>query len=582
MEELVGRYVTLKRSGSNTLIGLCPFHSERTPSFSVSPDKKLFFCFGCHAGGTAITFVQKAENLDFTDAVEFLADRAGLAMPRENDSRREEGVPRNRILNANLEAAKYFRACLFDPAVGGPGMEYFREKRGLTEATIRHFGLGYAPASFGGLTDYLHGKGFTDEELQVAFLCGKSAKTGRSYDYFRNRVMFPIIDPGGRIVAFGGRVLDDSKPKYLNTSDTPAFLKSNHLFALNFAKNCCGERMILCEGYMDVIALHAAGFEFAVATLGTAITPNHARLFSRYTKRVIISYDSDEAGQNAAKKAMKILGDVGMEVRILKMDGAKDPDEFIRKFGPERFRRLIDESQTGFEYRMAGILAKYDLQDSQQKIRASGELCEVIADYPSQVEREVYLADIAKRLELPTEVLRNNVGHLRDRRRTAAREQQSRDAQASVRKFGDRINPDSAKDLKASSAEENVLGLLLLFEEYRREVAAGRIALTADDFVTGFHKRVFEAVMRMQNSPQGYLPAMLGEEFSPDEIGRIRGMEVARQELTQNGPEVFRTLVAVLKDVSEQSRNRGDDLRSRLDYLRERNAKIHKGKDQDT
>lgn len=578
MEELVGRYVTLRRSGSNNLVGLCPFHSEKTPSFSVSPDKKMFFCFGCHAGGTAITFVQKAENLDFTDAVAYLADRAGLAMPRESSERREEGVSRNRVLEANLEAAKYFRACLYDPVLGKPGMDYLKGERGLTDATIRHFGLGYAPASFSGLTDHLHRKGFTDEELQTAFLCGKSRKTGRLYDYFRNRVMFPIIDPAGRIVAFGGRVLDDSKPKYLNTSDTPAFRKSNHLFALNFAKNCCGERMILCEGYMDVIALHAAGFEFAVATLGTAITPSHARIFSRYTKSVIISYDADEAGQNAAKKAMKILGDVGMEVRVLRMSGAKDPDEYIRKFGADRFRRLIDESRTGFEYRMETVLAKYDLADSQQKIRASGELCEIIADYSSAVEREVYLAEIAKRLELPVEVLRNSVDRQRNRQRAQIREKQSREAQASAHRFGDRINPDSAKDPRAASAEESVLGLLLIFEEYRREVSLGKIELTAEDFVTAFHRRVFEAVMRMQDSPEGFQPAMLGAEFSPDEVGRIRKMEVARQELTQNGPGAFRAAVRALKDVSEGIRTKGADIGSRIAWLRERNAKLHKGK----
>ena len=293
IEELVGRYVSLKRAGAN-LQGLCPFHSEKTPSFTVSPAKRMFYCFGCHAGGSAITFVQKAENLEFTDAVEFLANRIGLPMPKGLGAAEErESVSRKRVLEMNLEAAKFFRACLFDPKYGSAGMEYLKGKRGLSDATIKHFGLGFAPDGFNALTDHMHKLGYNDEELQTAFLCGKSQKTGRSYDYFRNRVMFPIIDPMGNVVAFGGRVLDDSKPKYLNTSDTPAFRKSNHLFALNFAKNCCAEQMILCEGYMDVIALHAAGFEFAVATLGTAITPNHARIFSKYTKKVVISYDSD-------------------------------------------------------------------------------------------------------------------------------------------------------------------------------------------------------------------------------------------------------------------------------------------------
>lgn len=578
IEELIGRYVTLKRTGSN-LVGLCPFHSEKTPSFTVTPSKNMFFCFGCHAGGTAITFVQKAENLDFADAVAFLADRAGLPLPRETgEGGRESGVSRKRVLEANLEAAKFFRACLFDPEIGRAGMDYFKGTRGLTEATIKHFGLGFAPNTFGSLTDHLHKKGFTDEELQVAFLCGKSQKTGRAYDYFRNRVIFPIIDTSGNIVAFGGRVLDDSKPKYLNTSDTPAFKKSNHLFALNYARHCCAERMILCEGYMDVIALHAAGFEFAVATLGTAITPNHARIFSKYTKKVVISYDSDEAGQNAANKAMRVLGDVGMEVRVLRMDGAKDPDEYIRKFGADRFRRLLDESRTGFEYKLENILAKHDLSVGQEKIRASSELCEAVAAYPSPVEREVYLSEAAKRLELPAEVLRNNVDRIRRKQQSEFRAKQSREAQATVKNFGDRINPESAKDPKAAAAEENVIGLLLMFEEYRREVAAGRIELAAEDFVTAFHRRVFEAIMRQQAGEDGFRFAMLGEEFTPDEMGRIRKMEVARRELTENGPSVFRSTVETLRNIRNENRAKEGDLQSRLEYLRK--SKLHKGKEQ--
>ena len=578
IEELVGRYVTLKRTGSN-LVGLCPFHSEKTPSFTVSPDKKMFFCFGCHAGGSAITFVQKAENMEFTDAVAFLADRVGLTMPRESEAKQSgESVTRKRVLEANLEAAKFFRACLFDPQIGAPGMAYFKGTRGLSEATIKHFGLGYAPASFGSLTDYLHQKGFTDQELQAAFLCGKSKKTDKAYDYFRGRVMFPILDTSGNVVAFGGRVLDDSKPKYLNTSDTPAFKKSNHLFALNFARHSGAERMILCEGYMDVIALHAAGFENAVATLGTAITPNHARIFSKYTKQVIISYDADEAGQSAAKKAMQILGDVGIEVRVLKVDGAKDPDEYIRKFGADRFAKLLDASRTGFEYQLEAILSKADLSVGQQKIRASSAICEAISEYSSPVEREVYLTEAAKRLELPVEALRNSVDRIRRKKYEAYRAKQSREMQATVKHFGDRINPDSAKAPKAAAAEEAVLGLLLMFEEYRKQVADGNILLQEDHFVTDFHRRVFKAILNMQKSENGFQFAMLGEEFTPDEMGRIQKMEMARRELTQNGPTVFQTTVQALRAVCEDTKNKDADLQTRLETIRK--SKLHKGKDQ--
>ncbi len=578
IEELVGRYVPLKRTGAN-LVGRCPFHSEKTPSFSVSPAKKMFFCFGCHAGGSAITFVQKIENLEFFDAVEYLANRAGLAMPRESDNdRREETVSRKRVLEMNLEAAKFFRACLFDADVGREGMDYFMGARKLTAATVKHFGLGYAPNSFHALTDHMKAKGYREEELIAACLCGKSQKTGRAYDYFRGRVMFPIIDPAGNVVAFGGRVLDDSKPKYLNSSDTPAFKKSRHLFALNFAKSHASEQMILCEGYMDVIALHAAGFENAVATLGTAITPEHARVFSKYTQKVIISYDADDAGQNAANKAMRVLADVGIDVRVLKVEDAKDPDEYIRKFGADKFRRVLSESKTGFNHKLERILSRYNLSDGSDKIKASNEVCSLIAEYWSEVEREVYISQVTDRLGLTREVLRNSVELIRKKRIRDLSAKESREAHASLKNFGDRINPDAARDPRAAGAEESVLGLLLLFEEYRAAVAKGEVALGADDFVTAFHRRVFEAVMEAHGKESGFRPEYLGADFSPDEMGRIQKMQMDRSALSRNGPEVFRSAAEVLRDAARQEKLKEGSLSDRVAYLREKKANLHKGK----
>ena len=578
IEELIGRYVELKRSGSN-LLGRCPFHSEKTPSFSVSPTKKMFFCFGCHAGGSVITFVQKAENLDFPDAVEYLANRAGIPLPKESEQAiGDTGVPRRRILEMNLEAAKFFRACLFDPQLGGEGMQYLHEERKLSIATIKHFGLGFAPNGFGQLTDHMHRLGYSDEELIAACLCGKSQKTGRAYDYFRNRVMFPIIDPSGNVVAFGGRVMDDSKPKYLNSSDTAAFKKSKQLFALNFAKNDCAERMILCEGYMDVIALHAAGFSCAVATLGTAITPDHARIFAKYTKKVIISYDSDEAGQNAANKAMRILGEVGMDVRVLKLNGAKDPDEYIRKFGADRFRQSLDQSRTGFDHKSEQILARYDLTVGSDRIKATNEICALIAEYWSAVEREVYIDQASGRLELPAEVLKNSVEQIRRRQTRMHAAKESREAQATLKNFGDRINPQAAKDPKATSAEDTVLGLLLMFEEYRNAVEKKEVALSAEDFVTDFNRRVFEVMMRLHQSERGMRYELLGLEFSPDEMGRIEKAEVTRQQLSNNGPEVFRSAVTALQNARKEEQMRQGSLNDRLAYLREKKANLHKGK----
>ncbi len=549
LEEVIGSYIQLKRAGAN-LSGCCPFHSEKTPSFTVFPDQH-FYCFGCGAGGDVITFIMRQENLDYAGAIEFLANRAGLTVPRDGE-RRDEGVKRARVLEMNKLAARYFRSMLFSEA-GREAMAYLTG-RGLDGATIKHFGLGYAPASFGGLCDHLKKAGYTDEEMIAAFLCGKSQKTGRPYDYFRNRVMFPIIDVAGNVIAFGGRVMDDSKPKYLNSSDTPAFKKSRNLFALNYAKGNCGEQMILCEGYMDVIALHAAGFPCAVATLGTAITSEQARLMTKYAQRVVISYDSDEAGQRAAQKALRILGEVGLETRVLRMSGAKDPDEYIKNFGADRFRQLLAGSATGFEYRLDAILARHDMALAEEKIKASAEICRLIAGSYSHVEREVYVAEAARRLELPADVLRGDVEREVKRIRYERRQQEGKDAREAAAGYGDRVNPDAAKNMRVARAEETVLGLMLLYDEHRAAVAKGSIALVGDDFFTAFGRKVFDAVMALEQSESGFEMSLLGEEFSPEEIGRLERMRLNRRELSENGIGVLRESAALLHGESVRRR----------------------------
>lgn len=332
---------------------------------------------------------------------------------------------------------------------------------------IRRFGLGYAPDEPFVLQNYLHEKGFTEKEMLEGFLCGKtkSKRTGKdfTYDYFRGRVIFPIIDLGGNVVAFGGRIIGEGEPKYLNSSDTPAFKKRRTLFALNFAKNFCAEQMILCEGYMDVIALHKAGFQNAVATLGTAITPEHARLMKRYTKSVIISYDSDAAGQRAADKAFRLLSEVGLDTRILKVEDAKDPDEYIKKNSAEGFRRFIEKSRSRFDFQFDGILSKYDPGQISGKIKASEELTALIASYPSAVERELYIKKTAKALDVPADALSRDV----EKARRKSEKQQSEDTFRKIANsavgYGDRVNPDYAKNPAAGAAEEAVLGLLLLY-----------------------------------------------------------------------------------------------------------------------
>ena len=546
IEQVIGNYVTLKRAGSN-LNGLCPFHNEKSPSFTVFPATKSFYCFGCGAGGDVISFIMREENLDYVDALEFLADRAGISIPKDESSVPDNGIPRKRVYEMNLAAAKFFRECLHDEKYGAEAMKYLTEKRRLSMATIRHFGIGCTPDSGWALTNHMKSLGYTDEELSAGFLCGIGRNSGKPYDYFRNRVMFPIIDTMGNIVAFGGRVLDDSKPKYLNTSDTPAFKKSKHLFALNFAKNNCSERMILCEGYMDVIALHAAGFENAVATLGTAITSEQARIFAKYTKQVIICYDSDNAGQTAASKAIRLLGEVGVDVRVLKLEGAKDPDEYIKSYGADSFRRVLDGGISGFDFKLGSILSQYNLAVPEETIKASASVCNMIAAMSSQVERDIGVRRAAELLKVSPEALANDVAHARRRMASAEKKKESEEAVRSIRNLGDRINTDAAKNIRGGRNEETILGLMLMFDDQRRDIAEGRIDLSPEDFVTGFGRRVFEALCRLELSEQGFSKAMLGVDFNIDELGRIEKIERDRRSLVKNDREVLLASISALK-----------------------------------
>lgn len=544
IEDVISSYVSLKRAGSN-MNGLCPFHSEKTPSFTVFTSTQNFYCFGCGAGGDVITFIMRMENLEYRDALEFLAKRAGIELPADGAAP-QSGPTRARMIDMNRDAARFFHTQLYSEN-GKKGLEYLKVQRGLSDSVIKRFGLGYAPDSFGALTDYLKSKGYNDEEMITGFMCGKSQKTGRPYDYFRGRVMFPIIDVAGNVIAFGGRVLDDSLPKYLNSSDTPAFKKSRNLFALNYAKNNCSEHLILCEGYMDVIALHAAGFSSAVATLGTAITPDQARIMAKYSKKVIISYDSDGAGQRAADKAIKLLSEAGCEVKVLKMNGAKDPDEYIKKFGAEKFKELLSGSRGRFDFKVDGILAKYDITLPDDKIKATSELCAIASEAYSEAEREVYIGKISEVMGLPLDSIRTDVRRQAAKRNRENKKNEIRDAYMSGSGYGDRINPDYVKNVHAARAEETVLGLLLSFEDHRRALAIGDIELSADDFFTELGRRTFEAVLEGTDKTGAFDISMFGERFTVEEMGRITKMRVSRENLTVNDRSVLEDAINVLK-----------------------------------
>ena len=553
IEDVIASYVNLKRAGSNYQ-GLCPFHSEKTPSFTVFPNTETFHCFGCGAGGDVISFIMRAENLGYPGAVEFLAKRAGLEMPEEAGGAGSETVKRSRMYEMNRTAAVFFNKMLYAPE-SEPAREYLKQ-RGLSSAAVKRFGLGFAPNSFDALRRHMHSLGYGDDELKEAFLCGKSERTGGYFDYFRGRLIFPIIDNFSNVIAFGGRALGDGKPKYLNTSDTPVFKKSRNLFALYFAKNACAESLILCEGYMDVIAVNMAGFPNAVATLGTALTTEQARIMAKYTKKVILSYDSDEAGVSAAKRAIPILTDAGLEVKMLRMEGAKDPDEYIKKFGAARFKTLIDDSQGKLDYLCDSVLNKYNILIPEEKLKAADELCEVVCGIWSDVEREIYITRIAERLSVEPANLKRDVERRMRRKRKDEDAELRRKIVSDTLGYGDRVNRDFVGNAKAARAEEAIIGILLLRPELVPEIRKGRVSLAADDFVTQFNKRVFEAILGCEGKCD---IGLLGQDFSVEEIDRITAMQVKRASLTKNDLDVLADNVRTLKSAAAE-KNGTDEL----------------------
>lgn len=566
IESLVGSYVSLKRAGSN-LKGLCPFHSEKTPSFVVYPADNSFYCFGCGIGGNVVTFVRQIEHLDYPDAIEFLAKRAGISVVRDDDVeyKKSSGISKDRLLKMNVDAAKFFHGMLFSKNPDSEAaLKYFVEDRGLSMTAIKHFGLGYAPNSYDAMIRFMTSLGYTKDELVEGFFAAKHEK-GHYYDNFRNRVMFPIIDASGNVIAFGGRVMDDSKPKYRNTMDTVAFKKSRNLFALNFAKQTCQQQLILCEGYMDVISLHVAGFTNAVATLGTAITAEQARLMSRYTKKVMICYDSDEAGQKAAQRAMKMLGEVGLDVGVIRFPGAKDPDEYIKTYGKEKFADIINRSQSKFDYNMDVILSKYDINLPQDKINALNELITLISHIYSEAERSIYINEVSQKLGVDAKVIASDVKRISRTNIHRMQKEENEKILQAAHGFGDRVNPDFAKAPAVASNEENVLGLLLLYPEHQKRVFENEL-LVKEDFFTELNSRVFEYLKRCYYAEPGDLED-INEVFSPAEVGRITKMKLARMKLSDNSSEILDESISMLKSSIEKKNAKAASTFGELDAL---------------
>ena len=389
--DVVGSYVQLRHRG-RTHTGLCPFHSEKTPSFVVYHETQSFYCFGCGVGGDVITFIKKINNLDYVEAVKLLAGRAGMAMPEEDD---KVGRLRSRVLAVNKEAARYFYQCLNGESAEAQAARRYWRGRGLSDGTIRRFGLGYAPDDFRSTLLHLKGKGYTEEELLASGLVKRSEK-GNLYNVFRGRVMTPIFDLRGNVIAFGGRVLGDEKPKYINSPETLVYKKSRAMFALNIAKKSASRRYILCEGYMDVISLHQAGFDTAVAACGTALTPEQVKLLGEYADEVVLCYDSDEAGQKATARSLELFSSSPIKVSVLTVTGAKDPDEFIKKYGRERFEMLLEGSRNALEYKLARVKAKYDLTTDAGRVEYIKDAIRLLAGRITPTERDVYAGRLAE------------------------------------------------------------------------------------------------------------------------------------------------------------------------------------------
>ncbi|MDD6489690.1 MAG: DNA primase [Clostridia bacterium] len=520
--DVVSSYVNLKKSGRN-MLGICPFHNEKTASFNVSRENGFFYCFGCHAGGDVITFIKKIENLDYVDAIKFLAQRAGMTIPEEN---RNEGLSRlkNRIYEANREAARFYHKQLYTPQ-GQKALDYLR-KRQLSEKTIIHFGLGYSPPSRFELVNYLKSKGFSGTELIAANLANES-RNGKPFDRFSDRVMFPIIDLRGNVIAFGGRIMSDIKPKYLNTSDTPVFSKSHNLFALQFAKNKANGQLILVEGYMDVIALHQAGFENAIATLGTSLTQEQALIIKRYCDEVVICYDADEAGQKATARAISILRPTGLNIKVLTVPDGKDPDEYIKSHGEQgstRFRMLLEKCGNDVEYRLQKLRMNYNTDITQQRVEFLTESAKIIASLDNSIEQDIYISSLAQGLNVEKNAIRQQVSRYNRQNTRQAAKKEQREIHNSISAINDKINTEKSYNLRAANAEEALIALLIFNPDTANTICS---KTPPEKFITSFNRKVYDVIRTRVLEGKDISLTDISGEFSNDEMSQIAKILVA-------------------------------------------------------
>ncbi len=513
IEQTISSYVQLKRRGKN-LVGLCPFHNEKTPSFTVYPDSQSFFCFGCGAGGEVISFIRRAENLDFTEAVRFLCDKTSMVMPTEgfDDSL---AVKRKRMYEINKEAARFFNSCLFTEQ-GKEGLEYFKS-RGYKKSTITKFGMGYAPNEWRALLTHLKDKGYSYEEAYEANLANKSEKNGKVsfYDSFRNRVMVPIIDARGNVVAFGGRVLDDSKPKYINTSDTLVYKKSLGVFGLNFAKNTTEKKLILVEGYMDAITLHQHGFGNTIACLGTALTSEMAHLLSRYADEVILCYDADEAGQKATARAIEVFKSIGMKLKVIRLQGGKDPDEIIRKYGPERFRSLIDGAANDVEFALVKLRDSYELTTSDGKMRYLEKAAEILANTHNRIVQDVYSGRLSEELGVSKDSIMVRIEQLQRKSMRAEKSRHYSSIQQKSMQENSKISLSNDVKIRVYKAEQMLLAALMRNPEFLERMGD---TVTAESFSVALNRRIFSLISERIKQQRSLELTFFAQELSPQEL----------------------------------------------------------------
>ncbi len=559
--DIVSQYVPLKKKGAS-YFGLCPFHSEKSPSFSVSPDKQMYYCFGCGAGGNVISFVMQYENYTFQEALKYLADRAGVTLPEDSAPRESKRISdlKNTLLEINKLTANYFYHTLKQPA-GKSGYDYFKN-RGLSDQTITHFGLGYAGKISDELYRYLRSKGYKDDVLKETGLFYIEEKGTR--DRFWNRVMFPILDVNNRVVGFGGRVMGQGEPKYLNSPETMLFDKSRNLFALNFARKSHEKYILVCEGYMDVISLHQAGFTNAVASLGTAFTPQHALLLKRYTDQAVLTYDNDEAGIKAALRTIPILRDAGFSVRVLDMSPYNDPDEFLKNLGPEEFKKRIDKAINGFMFEISVIRKKYNMQDPESKTDFYNEIAVKLLEFPEKLERDNYTEAVAREYMIPVDDLKRLVASAGERNAAHAQTAAQQDHSGrSVKK----------EDFDGINKSQQLLLSWLIGDPDLFEKVSGIIG--PQDFTEGIYRDVATEVFREHGNgdldPARILDHFIKEDRDSKEVAAMLTVDLSESLNNDERKKAFTETVKKVKQNSLDIRSKqATDISQLQSIMRER------------